>query len=227
MTTPAHPILAALRSNLRGQTLSYDTASAVHDVYEGFLFSLVVGMAAECGATVAYRTVRESPTTHLVFRTSPGRLYSRTQDYTHAVLTFGSTPALEVHVGVRVQGSSGVLHECDVLVLPGDEAAWSRSNNADPRSSKCLMAVECKYYATPLPLAMARGFVGLRADLSGTRTAFVANVGSPTVDRYLNIRSDGYEFEVLPGTAQAGHFQSLVRTAFKSHTSRYDPGYRI
>jgi hypothetical protein len=220
-------LLDALRANLQANALSYTTASAVHDVYEGYLFSLVVTAAAQSGASVSYRTVDGRPSSSLVFRTSPGRLYSRTRPYTHAVLGFGRTPELEVHLGVRVQGSSGVLHECDVVVLESAEAAQSRRNNADPRSSKCLLAVECKYYATPLPLGMARGFVGLHADLRMHTAAFVANVGSPTVDRYLNSRRQGYEFEVLPGTPHAGHFQSLIRSAFKAHTSKYDPGYPI
>ncbi len=227
MTGQSDPILVALRRYLRGYTFSYNSASAANDIYEGFLFSLVVDTAARCGATVTYRTVRGSSTRNLTFRTSPGRLYSRTHDYTHAVIQFGRAPALEVHIGVRVQGSSGVLHECDILVLAADEANWSRSNSADPRGSKCLLGVECKYYTSPLPLAMARGFVGLRADLSRTQAAFIANIGSPSVNRYLNVRSKGYEFQVLPGTAQTSHFQSLVRNAFKSHTSRHDPGYSI
>ena len=65
-----------------------------------------------------------------------------------------------------------MLHECDVVDLDGAEATQSRRNNADPRSSKCLLAVECKYYATPLPLGMARGFVGLQADLRTHTAAF-------------------------------------------------------
>ncbi len=220
-------LVAAIQSNLRTAGISYGTASAVHDVYEGFLFSLVVLTAASCGGTIRYSTVRGTSVSELVFRTSPGRLYSTTHDYTHAVLEFGRAPALEVHLGVRVLGSSGVLHECDVLVLESGEAEWSRANRADPRSSKCLLAVECKYYTVPLPLSMARGFVGLRADLSGAKTVFVANAGTASVNRFLNARADGYEFGVLPDTDQSNYFRSIVRNAYKAHTSRHDPGYEI
>lgn len=68
-------------------------------------------------------------------------------------------------MGVQVQGGSGVLRECDVVVLDADEAALCRRSRISPRASKCLLAIECKYYTTHLSLGQARGFAGLSADM--------------------------------------------------------------
>ncbi|SRR5712691_2458782 len=114
--TKVDDLLRELRTHL-GAAVSYTTASAANDIYEGFLFSLVVATARKSGAVIRYEDVRGNKARNLTFRTSPGQLYSTRQDYTYAVIEFGRAPALEVHVGVKVQGTSGVEHECDVLVL--------------------------------------------------------------------------------------------------------------
>jgi hypothetical protein len=38
------------------------------------------------------------------------------------VIAFPNCPELEAHVGIYVEGRSGVLNECDVAVLDRDEA---------------------------------------------------------------------------------------------------------
>ncbi|MEU8604553.1 hypothetical protein [Streptomyces parvulus] len=58
------------------------------------------------------------------------------------MVAFDHAPALEV----QDQGNSGVLHECDVLILPADEPALSRQMRMAPRGNKWLLAIECKYY---------------------------------------------------------------------------------
>jgi len=70
--------------------VSYSTASEANDVYEGFLFSLVVATARKSGAAVHYEDVTGSKTHSLVFRTSPGRLWSARHNYTYAVVEFGT-----------------------------------------------------------------------------------------------------------------------------------------
>ena len=100
-------LLIELQNHLQA-AVSYSTASEANDIYEGFAFSLVVATARKSGAAVHYEDVTGSKTHSLVFRTRPGRLWSTRHNYTHAVVEFGTAPALEVHVGVYVQGSSGV-----------------------------------------------------------------------------------------------------------------------
>jgi hypothetical protein len=146
----------------------------------------------------------------LIFRTSPGHLYSTRRDYTHAVIEFGRAPALEVHVGVKVQGSSGVEHECDVLVLNAAEAVLSRRLRTSPRAGKCLIAIECKYYTAHLPLGQARGFAGLSADLGNAAHAiFVANIGSESVTKYLNGRKVPRELNVISGARRSRASRAL------------------
>jgi hypothetical protein len=148
--------------------------------------TLVVATARGCIAAVHYENVHGARVNDLIFRTSPGRLYSTAQDYTHAVIQFGPrTPLLEAHIGVMVQGNSGVRHECDVVVLDSDEARTCRQVGASPRSRKCILAIECKYYLTSLPLGVARGFAGLKDDLGQTRVIFSANTTSDKVRKYL------------------------------------------
>lgn len=213
-------LLRELRTNLTPDSVSYTSASAANDVYEAFVFSLAIDTATAGGATVYYEDVRGNRTRDLIFRTSPGRLHSTTRPYTHAVVVFDGTPELELHIGVYVQGNSGVLHECDVLVLEKSEADECRRFGVMPRSRRCLLAVECKYYVSSLPLGQARGFVGLNADLGNNKALFVANNSSDNVARYLNHRKTGWEHYVLPRSSQAKHLSSEIRKAFRDHVTR-------
>lgn len=142
-------------------------------------------------------------------------LYSVTHPYTHAVIEFENCPALEVHVGVRVQGKSRVLHECDVLVLPRTEAEISRSRQVVPRGSRALIAVECKFYSSNLALHLARGFHGLHSDLGLKHPFFVSNVRSIGVERFLTHHKRQWENGVEPDTAEATYLVGAFREAFK------------
>lgn len=225
MTTAG--LLQSVQANL-GAAASYTTASAAHDIYEGFLFSIAVATARKYGATVHYEDSTGAKTSDLLFRTSPGQLYSTRHAYTHAVVEFGRAPTLEVHIGVMVQGSSGVPHECDVLVLDAEEAALCRRVPTSPRASKCLLAIECKYYAAHLPLGQARAFAGLSADLGGRAHAvFVANIGSGNVAKYLSGRRLQRELHVIPDAPEMDGIQALVREAFKQHVARGDSDLRV
>jgi len=216
-------ILHELRDRLVSNSISYTSASAANDVYEGFVFALVVDTAAGLGAQVFYEDVHGRRTGDLLFRTSPGRLHSTRYPYTHAVVAFDGTPELEVHVGVYVQGNSGVLHECDVLVLNRSEAVECRRFGVIPRCRRCLLAIECKYYCSGLPLGQARAFVGLNADLGSNKALFVANVTSDSVIRYLDHRKTNWEHHVLPGNPQVEHLCSELRKVFRRHVSQFNP----
>lgn len=210
-------LLNEIDTLLGGVNVSYTSASATNDLYEGFVFALVIQAAKAAGASVTYETVHGAPTSDLVFRTSPGMLYSVVQPYTHAVLQFDKLDALEVHVGVRVQGRSKVLHECDVLVLSQSEAALSRGKSVAPRGSKCLLAVECKFYASPLGLALAREFHGLHSDLAVQFPHFVSNLRSRSVERLLTSLRRKWEGDVRPSAKEATYLEGAFREAFKHY----------
>ena len=218
--TTAGDLLAQIRSMLGMAGNPYSSAADAHDIYEAYLFSLVVVVARNSSATVHFETVDGKVTTDLVFRTSPGMLYSTRRPYTHAVVAFPNVPVLEIHLGVRVQGRSRVLHECDVLVLSQDEADRCRTGQVAPRGGRSLLAVECKFYTSILKLGLARGFEGLHADLGTRHTLFVANLNAVRVARYLNHRRRTWEQTVRPGAQQVTHVESLIREAFKDHCAR-------
>jgi hypothetical protein len=113
--------------------------SAASDLFELYVFTLVVRAAQEEGASVAYLDVNGAPAQAFIFRTSSGYIWSKTHAYTHAVLTFQGREPLEAHIGVKVAGRSGVLHELDVSVIRQSEAYTARQNQVHPRSAKVVM----------------------------------------------------------------------------------------
>ncbi|MBP0459588.1 hypothetical protein [Streptomyces montanisoli] len=221
--TAVDQLIGEIKSFLAVGTLSYDAAPKPSDVYEGFVFSLIVATASRHGATVTYEDVYGAKVNSLVFRTGPGHLYGDSQPFTHAVIEFDGAPVLEVHLGVFVTGSSGVLHECDVLVLPAEEAALSREQNVAPRGSQSILIVECKYYVSNLGIGLARNFEGLRADIRTQSELFVSNIGSPSIVRYLDARKRGFERDVVPNSPQAGYLQAEIRKTFKSYLNKHSP----
>ena len=212
-------LLNELENAVGGRTVSYNSSSAAWDIYEGYTFGLVIRAAIAAGGGIIYEDRNGAKTTSLLFRTSPGMLYSTAHPYTHAVLYFPGCDPLEVHVGVRVQGRSGVLHECDVLVLPVDEANLSRTKNVTPRGTRSLIAIECKYYASYLSLHLARGFHGLHSDLGLKYPFFVANLRAPRAERYLTYHNRNWESGVVPRSSEATYFEGQVREAFKKYQS--------
>jgi hypothetical protein len=198
MTTAAD-LLTQIQATL-GSSLSpsLSTASSTSDIFEAYAFSLVVEAAKTEGAAVSYRDVFDNLPTTFVFRTSPGYIFSTTQPYTHAVILFPNKPPLEAHIGVRVVGKSRVLHECDVAVIEQAEAATCRLRQVPPRSSKVLIAVECKFYSTPLQLHLARAFIGLTSDLSANKSFFVTNSSSNSLEKLLSGRGKDWEHNLVP-----------------------------
>lgn len=132
--------------------MNYSAASAANDAFEGYTFALVVKAARAAGATVTFETNEGSVTTNLIFRTSPGDIFSPKRKYTHALIELLGCPPLEAHIGVKVSGRSRVLHECDVAVIDRHEARVCRASKVHPRASKAPIAVECKFYASTLQL---------------------------------------------------------------------------
>lgn len=119
--------------------------------------------------------------------------------------------------------SSGVLHECDVLVLSAEEAALSRAQGVAPRGSQNVLILEFKYYVSNLSIGLARNFEGLRADMRTQDELFVANTRSSGIVRYLDARKRGFEPDVVPNSPQAGYLQAEIRKTFKSYLSKHAP----
>lgn len=223
-------LLNDIRSLIQQRTISYTSASAVDDIYEGFVFAQVIETAREIpGADVHFQDVHLKPAKDLIFRAGPGRLHSTGQNYTHAVIELGTgIPPLEAHIGVKVRGISGVEHECDVLVLTTEEADICRRTHISPRVKDCVLAIECKYYTSPLSLSLAREFAGLKADLGNKpMPIFIASRSSAVLKRYFNAKGLKQEFNVIPSAREVQHLKSHTREAFKRHASRHNPAIDI
>ena len=195
------------------------SVSAASDIFEAFVFSLVIQAARAEGATVTYETVAGAAPTQFIFRTSPGQVYSTKESYTHAVVTFPAKPLLEVHVGVRFSGKSGVLHECDVAVVYRQEAATCRLNRVPPRHNKLWLAIECKFYGTQLPLGLARSFIGLVSDVSSRprECYFVSNTSSDSVQRLLAKQARQWERDIVPNSPVAvERLRNAIQGCFKN-----------
>ena len=110
----------------------------------------------------------------------------------HAELHFPSAPVLEAHVGIYVSGKSKVNHECDVAVLDQDEANTCRGQSVHPRSSKVLLAIECKYYlSSSLGVDLGRYFLGLIDDIYTNGRFFVSTQNTGSVDKLFSRHKKG------------------------------------
>lgn len=217
--TEIDDLISELGTAVGDRDISYNSSTAAWDIYEGYAFALVIRAAVAAGGTVSFEDRDGNRVDSLLFRTSPGMLYSTAHPYTHSVLAFAGCDPLELHVGIRVQGKSGVLHECDVLVLPADEANLSRTRRVAPRGTRSLIAIECKYYASHLSLDLASGFHGLRADLGLKHPFFVTNLRAQRVERYLTYHNRNWESGVVPRSREVVYFEGQVREAFKKYQS--------
>jgi hypothetical protein len=212
-------LLSEIQSALGGAVTPNLTAQdAASDLFEAYLFGLVIQAAREEGAQVDYQDVHGNRPPQFVFRTSPGQIYSTAHPYTHAILRFPAHASLEAHVGVRVIGKSGVLHECDVLVLDHAEAATCRADRIPPRTASVVLAVECKYYASDLPLHLGRAFMGLSSELKKDDCIFVSNTTSRSVERLLTNTKRLWEREVFPASPGAlSRLTGRLRTTFRNY----------
>lgn len=220
-------LLAEIQSALGPATVpSLSRASAVDDVYEAYIFSLVLRAARTEGADITLECVRGGAPNPFVFRTSPGYLNSRRRNYGYAVIDFRGCPVLEAHLGVRVSGHSTVLHECDVSVLFRVEANVCRSRRelVAPRSHKVVLAVEAKYYTTDLALHLGRGFLGLVADTSTQNAFFVMNRDAKSVEKLLAHKKQHWEHKIVPGSSLAlSRLTNALQKAFHNFQVKHRP----
>jgi hypothetical protein len=218
-------LIAAIKNALAiTVTSSLTSKSAVSDLYEAYLFGLVLRAARIEGATVTLRTVTGASPTTFIFRTSPGFINSKRQNYGFADIAFPNCPILEAHVGVRVAGQSNVLHECDISVIDHAEAQLCRQSSIRiaPRSARVRLAVEAKCYTTDLALHLGRGFLGLVRDLSCDSTHFVINRNAPSVEKLLAHKGQLWEHRVLPSNAiPVARLTNALQTAFKNYKAKF------
>lgn len=206
-------------------TLSGPKPTAGNDIYEAYLFSLIVEAAITEGYSVEFKDAGGNRATSLHLRTSPGHITSARskagQKFTHAHLEVRNRPPLELHTGIFTVGKSRVAHEADVLLLSKDEADRCRSGNVDPQSSTALLAIEAKYYTNAVDLATAREFLGLSKDLSAKKIMFACTIANASAVALLAGTSTvEYDPGVLPYRAGETSLRSFVARLLRDYKDR-------
>jgi len=180
-------------------TANLTRASVGEDLYEAYVWSLVLRAASNEGATIRLRDRHGNTPTQFWFRTSPSNIFSTAHNYCHAEIEFGGRPVLEAHIGIYVAGRSRVPHECDVAVLHKSEADLCRSESVQPRSGKVVLTAECKYYINSnIGINLGRSFLGLLNDIYQGDRYFVATSDSPSVSMLFSKHNKEYELGLSP-----------------------------
>lgn len=207
-------ITAAIAS---ATTANLSAASAGNDLYECYIWAIVLEAARREGATIRLMTRSGAPATSFYFRTAPTSIFSTLHDYCHAELRFPRAPVLEAHLGIYVSGKSRVNHECDVAVVYQDEANTCRANSVHPRSSKVVLSVECKYYlSSTLGVDLGRSFLGLIDDIYADGRFFVSTQNTGSVNKLFSRHKKEYEIGLSPLTPDQeirlrGSFEKIFR----------------
>jgi hypothetical protein len=221
MNASNRQLLDALRARLAAPT-SLTLADKYYDLYEGYLFALVVDAArtvVDGTGTVYFEDGDENPVRDVVLRTSPGRMDGpNARPYTHAVVDLGDPQRrdLEIHLGVYFAGSQRVPHECDIAVVLRTEARRARANGVYPRGSQLRLALEAKYRVSNLRLGVGREFIGLRSQLRGDCCYLVTNSSGPKTARMLS-KGAAFRDEVIPGAPNDEELSHFVRTVVRAH----------
>jgi hypothetical protein len=106
-------------------------------------------------------------------------------------------------------------------VITRTEAITCRRGRVQPRQSQVILAAECKFYTVPLPLGLARGFVGLASDLPSRDRYFVFNTTGNNIERYLSARARLWERSVRPSAPlEAARLQNAFQTTFRNFRAR-------
>src|SRR5205823_490877 len=140
----------------------------------------VLRALGEIGANLEPRDSNDRPTGQIDFRLAPGLIYNPTTAPGFVLIDYDNSQ-YELQNGLRVLGSSKVLHELDVCILDRNHADRCRRLGIDADSSAVRFLTECKYYGANLPLHLGREYLGLGSEFSLRVKTLVANKASPEV----------------------------------------------
>ena len=228
---PLRPnLMAEIQSALTASiTPNLTTASDGADLYEAYVWALVLEAAQSEGGVIAFKnihghTIDGVTHTQFHFRTSPGAISSDRHAYAHAEIRFPDCPVLEAHVGIYVAGKSQVRHECDVAVLFADEAEFCRQQKAHPRCTKVVLAAECKYYIdSDLGINLGRSFLGLIQDIQKKNRFFVSTKDGDSVKKLFARHDKRYELGMSPLTTNIERrLLSNFEQAFRDYRATYN-----
>ncbi|WP_449417594.1 hypothetical protein [Phormidium nigroviride] len=193
------------------------------NIFNIYLFTILLKAIANEGGEIYYKDVFDGNPNSLVFRKNSGKIHGNVHPYTHAAIEFPNKPPLEVHIGVKVQGRAGVLHECNLLVLYQKEGDLCRLLNREPRHSQVIIAIKSQYYTSPLKLDIAGSFIGLASDIRYEGGSyFISNSSSDSVAKLLTTARKKWELNIVPGgTNDVNRLMYSLQTIFKDFKARH------
>jgi hypothetical protein len=185
-------LIDAVLGSINSATAVYLNRNTGDSAYAGYIFTLVLRAVQRLADANSIRLdsaqsgpQQPPPPTIFVIRGSPGALHSTTQDFGYALFCYKGTD-YEIHLGAQYRGSSTVLHEFDISIVPKEDADESRLRQIPPGPGKASAIFECKFYDENLGLDLGREFVGLRSDFTSVPMArLVTNSDSESVALYL------------------------------------------
>jgi hypothetical protein len=216
----AAELVAAFQAALPVPVISHSTATPRYDLYEVYLFGVVVRAAESIGMTIRFEDAAGNLATELVLRRSPSTIWSAAEPFRHATLLLDGVPRLEVHLGIYVRAGSGISHEADVAVIDAAEAARSRALRIDPRIGQVATIIEAKFHGANIRLRTGREFLGLVADLGGGPPIFVSSSPGVSVHRLLSYRKRSGHFSLTPGAPQEAELKAQVATKLRDYVAR-------
>lgn len=194
----------------------YRTAATESDLYEAALLACAVDAAERAGGIATLMSNGVPLVGPITFRTSPGNLANAAFTYVHVDFP-QSGRALEIHLGIRVVGASGVAHESDVAIIDADECDRSRALGAHPRRTKVIGSLEAKHYAASPGIGVGRAFLGLSGELGGAKCFLVFPAEASSNLATLIARKDPECLSlVTPGSPAAGRLASLIEQRIRN-----------
>ena len=100
-------------------------------------------------------------------------------------------------------------------MLSADEAEACRANETSPRAASLVIVLECKFYATPLPVGEARGFLGLAGEFNPPTKFLVQNTASPPISKLVAYKGHKWADGALPGSQGIANLQAEVQSVFR------------
>lgn len=169
-------------------------------VFEIFAWSCTLRALRDIGATLSARNCVDQPTSTLDFRLAPGLIYNPASAPGFVLANYHGKE-YEVQNGLRVLGSSKVLHELDICILNRAHAQRCRRASIDPDSGAVRFLAECKFYGDSLPLSIGREYLGLSSEFSIRVKTLAANQTSPEVHTLVKRHRGTTHFDLTPSNA--------------------------
>lgn len=223
-------LIQEIENNLNSALIpSYKNKANTCDVFEAFVFSIIIQAAVEEGAKLPIRweDTNGVSVSSITFRRSPGYINSKADRYTHAVLDFPNADPLEVHLGIYAIGGANIPQECDIAVVKKSEAEKCRrivNGNVSIKSAHVLVGVECKCYeSSKISLGLGRSFLGLVKDFSSKgRYFFVFNNTYKSVEKLLSHHNQEWEHNLRPtSTKEVERLRNKFQSQFQQYKARF------